>query len=113
MSEWFGFKVPQTPRSYKYREGSLVEDLIRKTGDAGTRTCDSWIGSPAQAKKNLRVTVVIGSDTIYFFIFIKYEKELIFDLICVYCIMFDTIHAAASTTTKKSSWPRFDVFYLQ
>ena len=45
---------------------SLVEDLIRNTGDAGNRTCDPYIGNPAQVKNNLRITDVIGSYTICF-----------------------------------------------
>ena len=44
MSE-LGFNVPPTTRSYG--DGTSVESLIRKTGEAGDRSCDPWIGSLA------------------------------------------------------------------
>ena len=44
MSE-LGFNVPPTTRSYG--DGTSVSSLIRKTGEAGDRSCDPWIGSLA------------------------------------------------------------------
>ena len=40
-----GFNVPPTTRSYG--DGTTVESLIRKTGEAGDQSCDPWIGSLA------------------------------------------------------------------
>ena len=44
MSE-LGFNVPPITRSYG--DGTSVLSLTRKTGKAGDRSCDPWIGSLA------------------------------------------------------------------
>ena len=44
MSE-LGFNFPPTTRSNG--DGTSVLSLIRKTGEAGDRSCDPWIGSQA------------------------------------------------------------------